>query len=122
MKDRDLVDRLCFRHFPEGFGKDFPGCFTLHDTPPPFDTLKRRIQNWELNAWKVIFRLSLPASVKDWLPVFFLTGFKAHADLFPVAFSFGQMFRQLIRAKESTGNGFKVWLEISGDIPAQHVG
>ena len=41
------------------------------------------------------FRFS-GTSVKDGLPVFFFRGFKAHSDLFPVAFSFSQMFRQLI--------------------------
>ena len=67
------------------------------------------------------FRVS-GTSVKDWLPVFCLRGFKAHSDLFTVAFSFRQMFRQLIQAKELTGNCFQVWLEISGDIPAQDEG
>ncbi len=65
------------------------------------------------------FRFS-GTSVKDWVPVFFLRGFKAHPDPFPVAFPFSQMIGQLIRAKESAGNGFRVCLEIPGDIPAQY--
>ena len=66
---------------------------------------------------------SQPASsVKNNFPVLISGSFEAHSDLFPVALSVSEMVEQFIRTKESAGDGFQVWPEIAGDIPAQYKG